>query len=349
MKKFLLLIIIITIIPLFFLFHDRGNELLKPYLSSYLESKIKEDVEIDIQKLKIDIGNIEARVLINKNIILKSDVNFSIIDTNTLNLQGVINSNLANLSFKNAIYTLKNRQLRSDYHLEIKELKSLQPIIKHKLYGSLVVDGKIKKDKEIYLRGVTKSLDGVLDFTLKNDNLTSNIHNLSVVKVMKMLDYPTTFRGNLFGDVHYNIKNKKGKIDTELKQAQLLPNEITKMVKRLRGVDLTKERYNDSRFKADINHEIINFDFIAKSRTTDILLQNAHLNIDKESIETNYTLSIDNKDISGTLKGDINNPKMTIDSSKFMENKINQTLENFGIGKKEKGMIKDIFNGFFSK
>ena len=253
-------------------------------------------------------------------------------------------------------YNLKDKRLHSIYQIKTKEPKSNYP---------LAIDGDMEyHNKKLIIDGNSSSLGGEINFTLIDNNLKAELKDVSVTKLMTMLNYYKIFKGRLFGDINYNIKDKIGDINTQLKQAQLLPNKFTEIVKMVRGINLAKERYNDSRFVAKINRQNIDFDFHAKSKTTDILLHKAHLNQNRKTIDAKYTLVIDNRDISGTIKGDIHNPNITIDASKFIKKEIsntmerfgigedekkmlNETMEDIGIGKEEKDMIKGIFKGFF--
>ena len=304
-----------------------------------INSTIKQEFDIDLQEpLNINIkskGKIISNTLYSKNELL---------------------TDIMSIHSNNLEYHLRNNHFKGDYTLSIPKLHRLKPFIQRPLKGKLECQGEIKKDKTLLLTGKTNNLGGIIDFTLKNDNLSVDINNTSVLKLMQMIQYPQTFNAKIFGDIQYNLTDKQGTIHTQLKQAQLLPNEITRMVKEGRGIDLTKERYNHSTFIAQIHNKEVDFNFTAKSKTTSLSLNDAHLNLNKETIHTDCTLIIDNKDVSGTIKGNIHNPELKVNSSNFIKNEImnvvseqldDKTLEEFGIGKKEKAMIKNLFDSFF--
>ena len=125
---------------------------------------------------------------------------------------------------------------------------------------------------------------------------------------------------------------------------------IAPFVKELIGIDISQkmvEKFNEKAKKFNLN---------AKSKTTTLSLKDATMNKKTEKIDTKYTIKIGEQDISGEIKGSINNPKVTIDSSKFIEHKIlngiskyikNGSLEDFGIGEKEQKAIKDTFFELF--
>ena len=333
----------------------------------------KADIRIDIPTIvgkKISSAKMDIKLyktLLNEKVLhqsfninipshttLTADIN-STLEKEIAHIKGDIHSTLGSLSFNDAQYSLKDKKLHSDYQVNIKEPKSNFP---------LDAKGEVEYHEKLKVKGVTKSLDGEIHFNLIDTILQANLNGVSVTKLMTMLNYPKMFEGQIFGDITYNIKNKQGDINTQLKQAQLLPNKITEFFKMIRGVDLAKERYNHSLFKAKIHGEDIDFNFNAKSKTTNISLKNSHLNQKTKDIDAYYTLIIYNREISGTIKGNIHDPNINIDASKFIKKEIkntikkfgigeeekkifNDTMQDMGIGKEEKDMIKGIFKGFF--
>jgi hypothetical protein len=307
------------------------------------------------------IEAIDSTIKKEFNIIIEENINLNIqskgkIVSDIVYMESKLLTDIVNIQSKNLQYHLKKSEFKGSYNMTIPDLKRMKPFIERPLEGRLDCQGEIQKDKNLLITGKTNNLGGAITFKLKNDDLYAEINNTSVLKLMKMIQYPKTFNANIFGNINYNLKNKKGKVDTQLKQAQLLPNEITKRVKKLRGVDLTKERYSHSTFVAQINNKEVDFNFTAKSKTSELSLNNAHLNLNQETIHTHCTLIIQDKDISGTIKGSIHDPELKVHTSNFIKNEImnviseqldDKTLQEFGIGKEEKKMFKNMFNNFF--
>jgi hypothetical protein len=98
--------------------------------------------------------------------------------------------------------------------------------------------------------------------------------------------------------------------------------------------------------------------FFGFGSPTTLKLHPAIINRDNNNIDANYILDIEDKDIGGTIKGKIDNPKISIDSSKFVQREIidkvkeyihidDSTLKDLGIGEKEQEAVKELFRGFF--
>ena len=502
MKKILLLVSLIVTFSIFLLFHDRGNEYLKPYLSRYLESQIEKKVKIEVEHLKIDYNYIELTARINKLSRLNTYGEYDILDKtvnlkynlksngfkskefsfdNKIDINGTvkglfnnldvtgdglafdsklkyrlkvedelvknikihlirtelaqillltaqpayakgkididvdiptlegnktkgqahlvlhdtklnekvlnnkyklnlpkntivtanidsnisldsvkfnadINSNLSTLKLNNAHYNLKKEELFANYNLLIPQLSKFNRLAGKKLKGEITIDGEVRLDKKLYLKGKTTSLDGIIDFILQNKQFTSNIKDVSVQKLMYILDYPQIFKAYIVGKFDYNLATQHGALHSQLNKAQLLPNELTDLVKQIRGVDLTKERYTETYFNAKLNKSLIDFDFNTKSRTVQLSIPSGKINKIANSINANYKLTIENKDISGKIKGNISKPKVTIDGSQFIKDRIldrvkdeigTERLKDLGIGKKETDAIKNMLENLF--
>ena len=66
MKKISLVLLIIVVSISFLLFHDKGNEYLKPYVASYLTSKLDNNMSVKVEHLKIDFEYVELHALLNE-------------------------------------------------------------------------------------------------------------------------------------------------------------------------------------------------------------------------------------------------------------------------------------------
>ena len=444
MKKFFVLLIIAILSIFFFLLSKQGNELFKPYISTYIENQLEENISVEIQKLQIDINEIKLTAILNHKTAIKAQAQISLFEKDIINniqidlpkteikellaisnqplyakgkanihietptlkdwkieakseiklydillnkevlkkalnidipantkINGILNieknrdiltsngkiqSNLADLNFDLAKYNYKTHKLDSDYYIKISDLSKFKYLIKQKLYGLLEMNGSIHKDKMLIVTGRTNSLDGIVDFKLIDNHIKAEIFDISVEKLIRVFHYPQIFNAKLIGTLNYNLKKEKGIIDAKLNNARLLPNQLTTLIKNIKGLDLTKESYNQTTFIGNIDKNNIKFNLNAKSKTTTLSLKDATMNKRTEKIDTKYTIKIGEQDISGEIKGSINNPKVTIDSSKFIEHKIlngiskyikNGSLEDFGIGEKEQKAIKDTFFELF--
>ena len=354
---------------------DIAQLLLLTAQPAYAKGKI--DVDIDIPTLKgnktvgkayILLHDIkinekvlkkEFKIELPKNTTVTAKIN-STIEADLVKFNADINSNLLTLKLNNAYYNLKEKELVANYNLLVPKLSKFNRLVGKNLQGKMTVNGEIKADKKLYLRGKTTSFDGIIDFTLQDKQLTSTIKDVSVQKLMYTLAYPQIFKAYIIGNFDYNLATEQGNLHSKLNKAQLLPNSSTDLVKQIRGIDLTRERYTETDFNAKLNRSLINFNFDAKSKTVHISIPNGQIDKKSNTINANYKLIVENKDILGKIKGNISKPKITIDGSKFIKERIFDRIKDeigierledlekdLGIGKEEKDMIKSVLKNIF--
>lgn len=384
MKKFLLIITITITLILFTLFSDKANEVSKPYLAEFIESKIDKNIQIDIEEYKLDYNYITILAKVNKRSPIKIygrfnalskdlDINYTIesvekivtikditIPPNTTihgniksqikgveaSIDGVAISDIANLTLKNGKLNLDTMELSTKFILDIENLKNISFITKRDLKGELKIAGDIeKKGKRLHIKGVTNSFDGEIDFSLLNERVSANIKKISVEKISHTLNYPLILSAPLSGKLNYNLKTKQGRLDSDLTGARVIKNRLTELVKKFTGTDLTREVYTQTTLNAKLDKKSINFKLLAKSKRNQISIYDSKLNRVKNHINAKYRVDIDGKDIKGKIKGDINSPKITIDSSKFIEKKVKSVIDKY-IDKKHQEKIKSRLKDF---
>ena len=345
-----------------------------PYARGKLIGHIKLD---DIKKLK---GNFELKTLnaqtINKTLKKEFEVDFrktipftfntkGDIATGTVKLDYSLDSKIFQYNSMNASYELKNKKLLSTYKLNIPKLSELTPIVGKKLQGKLTFNGTVNYDKTLFITGKSKDLGGEIDFNLVSNKLKAKINSISVEKLMYVLNYPQIFKALLIGDFNYNLATRQGTFTSKLNQAQLLSNQLTVLIKQLRGIDLTKERYNETSFNAILNKNIIDINFKAKSKKVLLEIPTGRINKLKNTINSKYIVNIENKDIAGKIQGNISKPNITIESSDFLKDKVidviksnisEETLKDLGLDKIKldnikpediKDTVKNLLGDFF--
>jgi len=319
--------------------NPNGSFSLQTKQAKTLHSILKKELEIDLgQSLPFALqskGKINKRVIYMKN---------------------QLSSELLKYTSNDMQYALKPKQLKSTYTLNLPKLSKLKYLIKRPLQGSLNVTGDLHYKNSLYLTGKTESLGGEVNFELINQKLTSNLTNVPVEKLMYLLTYPKVFQAKLLGKLNYDISTKRGKLTSTLNQARLLKNNLTELIKQVRGIDLTKERYNESHFNANINQDIIDIDFQAKSNKVLLEIPSGKINKASNRIDASYTININKRDLSGKIYGHTSKPQITVESSQFIQDEVkdiikqnidDKKLKDLGIGEQETEVIKNILGDLF--
>jgi len=389
-KKFLFFTIFIGALFSFLLYNELGNRVLQPQIEKFLQSQLENNESIKLIEFNLDFNQLNATLLYNQStrvklegdlsaLTQKFDMNYHLISDNfhykkitidehieingtlkghlfnrKLEFEGNAKNLLGEVYFNEGVYQLRDKTLKLNYRTNVDDLSKLQPYIKQKLVGSMKLEGQLNKDKNLTITGTTYDLDGTLDFKLQDKNLQLNMKKLSLIRVMKMLNYPQLFKASIDGELNYSLKNKNGKVNTLLKKAQLLPNNFSELVKEFNGFDLSKERFDESRLTATIEREDISFQFMAENESTKIAILPAHIKRETNQIDAHYRIEIQNRDIGGTIRGDMESPSINIDSSDYLRKEVSnvitehsETLKNIGIGEREQEKVKSFFDSLF--
>ncbi|WP_281951269.1 hypothetical protein [Nitrosophilus kaiyonis] len=238
-----------------------------------------------------------------------------------------INSSVAKADIKNAIYDIKNSKLNFDFTLYIPNLDKLYFATKKHLRGDLKVVGDIKKDKDLIINAHSDTLGGRVDFKLVNENITKTIRGIKVTSLTDMLIYPRVFDSTMDADIKYNLKTKKGQMNAKLLKGRILPNQMTFLLNQMAKFDITKEIYEVTTIDSKIDNMVIISDLDMESRLTHISSKKALLDMNKNRVDAKLKIDIKNRPVFVKIRGDINKPKISIDASSILKEKIEKKLE----------------------
>ena len=312
----------------------------KPYLAG------KFDLHVDMPKLDIENPTGKGSLVLHQgkvnrdlikedfNLTLPKDFQYSAdIHSNVkgsyASLDGKLKTTLADLFLKEGKIYIKSKKVETNYTLDVPKLSRLEPITGKKLRGALKATGVAEFDKGVKISGNSKSFGGDISYVLKESKLDAKIASVPLTNIFHTLIAPKIFEGMIFGDVTYDLTTSKGKIDTKIDTVQLLPNQVTDILKNYVNIDLTKERYNQTTFTADLDDNLITFDFDAKSKKSYIAVKEGLVEKDKNTIDAKFDIKIDGKDFSGVIKGDMKKPKVKLDSSKYLKQKVSKEIGKF--------------------
>jgi len=180
----------------------------------------------------------------------------------------VAKTSMANLKVSPLLYDLNSASLYGKYLLALPDLSKLKPLTGKRYRGNMRINGKIEKKKLLHLTGHGKEFGGTIDFTLSGDRFKADASGVTVSKLMTMLDYPQVLEAISKAKVDYSLTRQSGTLHATLDNARLLPSQLTTLLKQFQIIDLTKERYNNSRFDARINKQRIDFTLEAKSKNS---------------------------------------------------------------------------------
>ncbi|GAX88296.1 conserved hypothetical protein [Lebetimonas natsushimae] len=255
---------------------------------------------------------------------LKSDI---IIKNSVAFIKSKLNSNVANVNLPDSKYDISKNVFASSYIVNIPNLDKLYFATHKHLKGKIRVVGKIKKDKDLLVTGNSKTLGGVVDYKLFNNDFYLNAKSLYVVKLMDMLIYPQIFDSTANIDLKYNLLNKKGILNAFLLDGHFLPNKLSFLINSLAHFDLTKEIYKKTIIHSVINDKKLTTDLDMTSRLTHISSKKAFIDLEKEYVDAKILLEIMKRPIYVKLKGKLTSPNIKIDAKEFLKSEIKNRVK----------------------
>lgn len=264
--------------------------------------------------------------------VLKGDMADSAVD---------FNSNLAKLDVKSAKYSIKDASLKSDYKVEIPDLNKLFFVTSHHMRGAIVANGEISKAKDLDFTMYSNVADGKIDVKLHNDDFHADLSSIKSMKLLNMLLYPELVDATLNAKIDYNLALSKGVFKAEVADAIFAKNQTFDLIKQYLKFDMYRENFN-----GEINANILKENILAtvdlRSKEASIVTKSTKLNTLTNQLDTDITLSAKKNVISGTLKGDVDSPQVTIDLEKLMKSEAGKKIEE-KVGKEVDKLFKKLF------
>ncbi|WP_228568690.1 hypothetical protein [Campylobacter sputorum] len=258
--------------------------------------------------INADIQNAQGKATINaKDIrlnekVFKNDLNISLpqntmlsgiselkMQGETINAKTYLNSNLSlEASAKNTTINLKTKHIDSDFDIKLNDLSKLEPFTKQKLIGNLDILGAISiEDKKLSLFDAkVLGLDGDIKANVKDKNLQIKLKDVSLSKVLEILNQPNLSSGKINADINSNISFNDISGAANIKEALLnktqldsitgknFPNNLTY------NFDMNFDKKDDAiKAKANLDSKIAKFD-----------IKNA--TIKNGEVSSDYTLNI---------------------------------------------------------
>ncbi|HEY9129836.1 MAG TPA: hypothetical protein VIN02_08370, partial [Sulfurovum sp.] len=244
------------------------------------------------------------------------------------NIDTEMKSALANISLRDMVYDTNTKRIRSSYVLDVPELQSVQKIIDRKLYGPLVLKGEFSQDKLLNLTGSTQTLGGNIAYTLVGDHLTSTIENVPLENILGLLGHRKDFLGKAFGKGKYDLKTKSGVVDLDIQAFQIKPSSTTQTIKMIIGKDPARVMFTSTKFHADIKGKITEYNLHAVGSHSSIDITEGRVDKSNNTNTAKLKFVYEDYTVYGKIKGSIDDPKVTVDTSALFQDKIDEKLQN---------------------
>jgi hypothetical protein len=336
----------------------------KELLETLASSKVlpgKSSATLNLSSLKALKGNFKVN---NSALLDKMPMKNSLMGTlanQQVEAKLTVNSPAIKANVKDIRYALPTEKLHATYDVDLPDLSKLKSFTGKVYRGDMQINGTIQKERVLKVTGYGKELGGSIDFTLVDTLFKAHTKGTTVSKMMYLLDYPQVLEAVSEVDLTYDLATKSGTCKADLDKVQLLPTQLTTLVKQFSGNDLTKAFLNQSNFYATIGESLINFSFNAMSKRHGIVIKEGKLNRLTDKLNIPMDLTIDKKEIQARIVGTIEKPRVTLDTSRYLEKrakdkvkkeldkvmnqeKIDKTLDKY-LDKNQQEQFKNLFKG----
>ncbi len=252
----------------------------------------------------------------------------------------IAKTTMANLKATKIAIDLNSGILSSNYLLDIPDMGKLKPITDKAFKGDMQINGTIKKSKALVVTGHGKEFGGSIDFKLIEDKFNADVKGATVSKILYMLDYPQVLEAVSQAKIDYNLADGTGTLHSTLDNAKILPNQLTDLLKQFKIIDLTKERFNNSKFDAKIGKKIIDFTLDARNKNNYFVINHGKMVKKTGAIDATVNLKIKGKDLKATIRGTTDNPKVSFDGSDYLKGKLKDKVLKSKAGKKLEKKLK---------
>lgn len=176
----------------------------------------------------------------DKNITIPNDIAIDLnsditLKDNIITASSNLNSKLANLEAKETKFNLDNKNLESDFSLDILDLANLEPFTKQKLNGNLKVDGftKVVDNKPEFVKFNLVGFGGEVNANLQDKILDAKINSIKIAELMGVASMPKAVSGVINGEIKindvYDFNNIQGSAILNVIDGKINPVELKKM------------------------------------------------------------------------------------------------------------------------
>jgi hypothetical protein len=263
----------------------------------------KVDVEINMPKISEETASGYGHIVLNKaffnRALVKELYHYTLpeksyvkgtvdatLEGKNARLVGDIQSNLFALQIKDAVMDMASNEAKAAYHLDVKDMRILT---QNKLAGPFKLEGNIAKNDETALvTGASRSLGGVLDFTL-GETAKITLEKLSLEKLLSFLKQSDYAKGELSGSlVLEELEEISGTYRLQVDKGVLNPKAIEKVA----GYKIPKENTFTLESKGEIDKARISGNVMVVSTLADITLPTFEYDLKQSSLVSEYDIRV---------------------------------------------------------
>lgn len=239
-----------------------------------------------------------------------------------------IKSSIGDMFLEKMRYDSKTKAFQTNYVLDIPNLKQWHKVIDRKLYGPLKLRGIWSEEKVRKVSGETNTLGGKISYKLVGDALNTHVENVPLDNILALLGHKKNFLGKAYGKSNYDLKGKSGTVDIDIKDFKIKPSPTTNTIKMLIGKDPSRVIFDSTKFHADIKGKITRYNLHAQGSRSSVDITEGRIDKINNTNTAKFTFVYEEYTVHGKIKGSIEDPKVKVDTSAILRDRIDEELQN---------------------
>jgi len=235
----------------------------------------------------------------------------------------------------------KNKKINASYLLDIKELSKLEYLLGYAYKGSFYARGEISYANKIKITGLSKSFNGLLDFSFLNDTLKMKLNKVSFRDILYLLDAPSLLDAQTSGNIDYSFKTNRLKAHTILNRATFLPSMLANTVKKQSHIDITHETFDNSKLDLSYHNDIIFANLQLANAFNHFSLKQTKINMKQNTIDTYFDFKMQHQEFTGDIHGPLSNPKINLNLQKLIRYQMDKQVDKI-IGKNGRKIMENM-------
>jgi len=259
-----------------------------------------------------------------------------------------VDLNKSKIHFNEGIHDSTKNTTNALYHLDIKELITLEALFGHTYEGPFYSTGSVQYKDEFLVRGSTKSLGGITDFLYKEDILYVDFNDTSLKSVLNLFSYPKLLDAKANGSVNYHYKKDLILVNTKLNNTQFLPSDIVNDAYKNANIYLPDERFDDSTLEFTYQNDILLGSIKLANKNGHIFITDVKIDTDKKLVNAYFDVNLQQKAFTGKIYGPLGKPELNLNMQKLIRHEMDKQLDSM-VGQENREMMESMPMGDMSK
>ncbi|WP_309497706.1 hypothetical protein [Sulfurovum sp.] len=258
------------------------------------------------------------------------------IKDNLYKFTGDLNLNGSKAKFTKGVHDSDKDTTHAFYKLDIKDLTTLKPLFGHTYNGPFYAMGTIDYKDDFLIRGLSKSLGGLIDFLYKEDILYVDFKNTSLKDLLGLFSYPMLLDAKTNGSVNYHYKKDLLLVNTKLNNAKFLKSKDLDDIYKKSGIYLPDEIFDQSTLEFTYQNDIILGSLKLENRSGHIIVSNAKIDTDKKLVDAYFDINLQKRALTGKIYGPLDKPEVNLNMQKLIRHEMDKQLDSVvGQGNRE--------------